>query len=527
MRTRSRSSFHKLAALDAAAQLNQILADPAIRPPLDLLSVPPQSEPIAGAGAQADAAAITELEPSASASAVQTPLRVPELDADAPRPVSEYPMPRQCSASVPELSPTTTPEPVPALQPECVLNSGTVPEFGTVPTVDPERRRTAVPNFSTVPNSTAVSKIETASQIGTASAHPPLPQLNSAPGFAPLPERPAEEARGISVAQILPSESREGAGPGDGQRAKLIRVATKVQDPEINSERTVYALLWDEGAVETRYEDGSPRTKISEAGLRTLATRANTPFSVCQEAIKGLTLKLDIERIEDGTPALRAGARYRVYGFKEILRRRQIAGLTFYVKRAGGGRVFVTAEGTEIDLRALHNAGAVPGFGEVSVPNFGAAVPRSGTASVPNFSGELPNSGTPSVPDFGTQQESKFLENQSKPTSSVLDLSRVAEAFLKYHSGADQPLIDATIAGVLSRVPDATADEIVAAIELKGQETQASRAAAVHPGKYLRAAVMRHFEGDVFQARRLRAKVLQDAGQARSSTRGRLPVVGL
>src|ERR1019366_6220847 len=106
MRTRSRSSFHKL-AFDAAAQLNQILADPAIRPPLDLLSVPPQSEPIAAAAAQADAA----VESSAAASAVQAPLSEPGLDAYAPQPVSDNPFPAECSASLSELSPTTTPEP--------------------------------------------------------------------------------------------------------------------------------------------------------------------------------------------------------------------------------------------------------------------------------------------------------------------------------------------------------------------------------------------------------------------------------
>jgi len=539
-RMRTRSSYHKLTALDAAAQLNQILSDPAIRPPLDLIGTSEEGQAIAE---------ISLTLPEAAATMEAMPLAASVPDAPPP------PQPALKTVSPPAYATSIVGYPSSG---EPVLKSASAPsgkganvpvsESGSVAKLDAAPKITAVQNFNTAPNFDTVLSFVTVSCVGA------VPNSNTVPDFATdsnlsiasdstkvsdadaVPTRTIPNSDAVSDSatasdsdavpnfaivsapnsvEALPEHKLEigdaaaaPSGPAiltgrDETRAAgafpkeiLIRPANRVQDAEINREKTIYAHMWEKGAVETKYDDGSPRTKVMQAGVRTLAASANVPQSTCQEAVAGLIYKLSIQQIEPGLPALRVGARYRIYSFREILRRRQIAGLNYYAKLPGGGRIFVTEDGHEIDLAARYEllTKTIPNFGEDADPNFGIAQPNSGTESVPNFALQL---------------ESKSLENNTKPTSSELDIARITDAFLQHYEATDQLLIESTVAQVLRRVPDVGTDELVHAIQLKGAETKAGMAVAKQPGAYLRSVVVRYFAGSAFQARRLRAKAQQ------------------
>jgi hypothetical protein len=226
------------------------------------------------------------------------------------------------------------------------------------------------------------------------------------------------------------------------------------------------------------------------------------PLSVCQDGIRNLILKLSIERITQGDRAMQAGNRYRVFSFTEIIRRRREAGLLYYARLPGGGRIFVTIEGDEIDLVALseRRSAGLPKFGTNALPDLGEQGPDTGTAFVPN-------SGAQPVPNYAPLPIKGSLDKKTKPTTtSSVDVSRIVKVFLDEEPGADQFVIDTLINDVLSRIPDAQTEEFESAIKVKGAETRQGRSVAKSKAKYLVKAVLSYFAGEAFQQRRLRAK---------------------
>jgi hypothetical protein len=363
-------------------------------------------------------------------------------------------------------------------QPDNVPEFELVPEFG------------AVPNFKVVPDSSAMLGLNTVSESTIAADPSAYPAKVDVARRDVVPLRDSGQQTPIEVATKPKTAKRP-----------LIRIATRAQDPEITSERTIYSAMWESGRTESVAANGDPLTKIVEIGLRPLAVSTDTPFSVCQDGIKNLILKLDIDRISSSERETQTG-RYRVYAFTEVIRRRREAGLLYFTKRPGGGRIFVTIQGEEIDLVALseRRSAVVPKIGIDALPDFGAQGPDSGN-------GVVPNSGAQSVPNYPPLPVKKPLDKQTKPTTtSSVDVCRIVNAFLDQEASADQFVINGLISKVLSSIPDAQTEEFETAIRVKGAETRRGRSVAIFKDKYLATAVLRYFAGEAFQERRLRAK---------------------
>lgn len=120
-----------------------------------------------------------------------------------------------------------------------------------------------------------------------------------------------------------------------------MRRAKSVQDGHTSNEQRLYEYLWIHGDP---YDDVSRRVSI---GFRTLAEKIRMARASAQKNVRALVQKLAIEVIEDFDVTSSRAPTYRVFNDAEILRRREIAGMTWYVRRTQAVR-FVDRHGREI-----------------------------------------------------------------------------------------------------------------------------------------------------------------------------------
>ncbi|MCZ2078899.1 MAG: hypothetical protein LC130_28365 [Bryobacterales bacterium] len=108
---------------------------------------------------------------------------------------------------------------------------------------------------------------------------------------------------------------------------RRIRQAFRAQDGHSLGEQAVYQALWDHGIAR------DPDSRIVTIGYRTLSAVCGLTANNCKANLQGLRDKLAIEETERHTPS--AGTTYLVYSPDAILKRRQTAGLTHYIKNRG------------------------------------------------------------------------------------------------------------------------------------------------------------------------------------------------
>lgn len=108
---------------------------------------------------------------------------------------------------------------------------------------------------------------------------------------------------------------------------RRIRQAFRAQDGHSLGEQAVYQALWDHGVPR------DPHSRIVTIGYRTLSAVCGLTANNCKANLQGLRDKLAIEETERHTPS--AGTTYLVYSTDAILKRRQTAGLTHYIKNRG------------------------------------------------------------------------------------------------------------------------------------------------------------------------------------------------
>ncbi len=108
---------------------------------------------------------------------------------------------------------------------------------------------------------------------------------------------------------------------------RRIRQAFRAQDGHSLGEQAVYQALWDHGVARDQH------CRIVTIGYRTLSAVCGLTANNCKANLQGLRDKLAIEETERHTPS--AGTTYLVYSADAILKRRQAAGLTHYIKNRG------------------------------------------------------------------------------------------------------------------------------------------------------------------------------------------------
>src|SRR5689334_15079089 len=156
-----------------------------------------------------------------------------------------------------------------------------------------------------------------------------------------------------------------------------IRHAHLAQDGHSHAEQSVYIALWDAGQPDA---DGN---RITTMGLGRLARRARLAESNARVNTRSLIAKLSIKQIAPEDSRTGIGKTYRVYSYKNILKRRKDAGMEWVVRTKGvkfvepDGRVLAPRNGLTYTVQGEGPAVAAPGTGaqaiEGDATNSGAA----------------------------------------------------------------------------------------------------------------------------------------------------------
>ncbi len=126
----------------------------------------------------------------------------------------------------------------------------------------------------------------------------------------------------------LPTDVIDGTIIG---RRQKIRRAVVAQDGHSSGEQLLYQALWNAA----RPESGSLDHRIIVAGYQGMSALCKLDKKNCKKNAKGLIEKLALEVAETYRSDERIGTTYRIFSYKEILRRREEAGMVWVVRTSG------------------------------------------------------------------------------------------------------------------------------------------------------------------------------------------------
>lgn len=264
-----------------------------------------------------------------------------------------------------------------------------------------------------------------------------------------------------------------------------IRRAKLVQDGHTSNEQKLYEYLWTRGSP---YDDISRRVSI---GFRTLADRVRMARASAQKNLRGLVEKLAVEVIETFDVTSSKAPTYRVFNYTEILRRRESAGMIWYVRRTQAVR-FVDPSGREV-IRSVQNT---PGLELISSPGIEIA-PDPGQIIGPSPGRNL--RGSPGLELGPPIREKEYEEIETKTsTSSDFPLpSILIEGLQRLALGFDEEAAIALWRNSRNRAPDCTADEILHFTAVKAATAKTGK--IQNPVGFLLVAVPKCFEGQAFK----------------------------
>ncbi len=113
-----------------------------------------------------------------------------------------------------------------------------------------------------------------------------------------------------------------------GRRQK-VRRAIVAQDGHSSGEQLLYQALWNAGSAET------PETRLLSIGYSGMSALCKLEKSNCKKNVQGLIQKLAVEITEPHQSVSSTGTTYRIFSYKEILRRREAAGMVWVVRTSG------------------------------------------------------------------------------------------------------------------------------------------------------------------------------------------------
>ena len=142
-------------------------------------------------------------------------------------------------------------------------------------------------------------------------------------GRGPIYHSPDSERANESIGQ---PEILDGSVVG---RRQKVRRAIVAQDGHSSGEQLLYQALWNAGRAET------PETRVLSIGYSGMSALCKLEKSNCKKNIQGLIQKLAVEITEPHQSVSSTGTTYRVFSYKEILRRREAAGMVWVVRTSG------------------------------------------------------------------------------------------------------------------------------------------------------------------------------------------------
>ena len=113
-----------------------------------------------------------------------------------------------------------------------------------------------------------------------------------------------------------------------GRRQK-VRRAMVAQDGHSSGEQLLYQSLWNAANVET------PETRLISIGYNGMSALCKLDKSNCKKNIQNLVEKLSVQITATFQSASSTGTTYRIFSYREILRRREAAGLVWVIRTSG------------------------------------------------------------------------------------------------------------------------------------------------------------------------------------------------
>lgn len=145
----------------------------------------------------------------------------------------------------------------------------------------------------------------------------------------------------------LPTDIVDGAIIG---RRQKIRRAFVAQDGHSSGEQLLYQTLWNAA----RPEPGSVDRRVIVAGYQGMSALCKLDKKNCKKNAKGLIDKLAIEVAETYRSDERIGTTYRIFSYKEILKRREEAGMVWVVRTSGVRFVALAGEDRQAGQGVTH-----------------------------------------------------------------------------------------------------------------------------------------------------------------------------
>jgi hypothetical protein len=176
------------------------------------------------------------------------------------------------------------------------------------------------------PFDSAITK-EDANRLAGGQPHHPLGDLPT--GYLSLglrANRASNSPQGTKI--IEPGSPEVFDGKIVGRRQK-IRRAVVAQDGHSSGEQLLYQSLWNAANLETQ------ESRVLSVGYKGMSMLCKLDHSNCKKNIHNLIEKLAVEIIDSYDRATSTGTTYRLFSYKEILRRRESAGLLWVIRANG------------------------------------------------------------------------------------------------------------------------------------------------------------------------------------------------
>ena len=247
-----------------------------------------------------------------------------------------------------------------------------------------------------------------------------------------------------------------------GRRQK-IRRANVAQDGHSSGEQLLYQSLWNAARPET------PETRLLSIGYNGMSALCKLDRSNCKNNIQSLIGKLSVQVAESYDSASSTGTTYRIFSYREILRRREAAGMVWVVRTSG--------------VRFVNPMGNLP-------PPPGGDLTRDPVCETPTD----PRGETRTPPICETPTP---LGRQR--TLEGLSSSALLRAALSRYGTVDEDALVRLIRNCREQAADCTEEELIYFIHEKGLLARARNTRIQNPIGFLIEAVPKCFSGEAFR----------------------------
>ena len=261
-----------------------------------------------------------------------------------------------------------------------------------------------------------------------------------------------------------------------GRRQK-IRRATVAQDGHSSGEQLLYQSLWNAANTEM------PETRLISVGYNGMSSLCKLDRSNCKKNIQSLVEKLSVEVAQTYESASSTGTTYRIFSYREILRRREAAGMIWVVRTSG--------------VRFVNPEGNLP------IPPLGDSRSGAGSDSRRASIGEIR---TPPVGEIPTPLGKIGKLEEIASTAMVLGA-------LSQYGIVDREAVTRLFQSCKKQSPDCTEEEIVYFIHEKGRLVKARESRIQNPIGFLIDSVPKCLTGETLRKYRLNGREAPAASQ--------------